>query len=161
MSYVDSQSYVTDYWREIKDKPKFEQTANDKTLDWNNRSLKGRAIYYHTGEIFKKQIKIQQSQNLTESHLSIVVETVVNVHLNPSSCVISNERELTSSRNNCHVDVEIDSKIVLLLTYTEKLEKVLEINVVLNKDEICSKIKAIKTESSILTKQKHTLKLNR
>ena len=92
MSYVDSQSYVTDYWREIKDKPKFEQTANDKTLEWNNMSLKGRAIYYHTGEIFKKQIKIQQSQNLTESHLSIVVETVVNVHLNPSSCVISNER---------------------------------------------------------------------
>ena len=30
MSYVDAQPYVTNYWREIKDKLEFEQVASDK-----------------------------------------------------------------------------------------------------------------------------------
>ena len=56
---------------------------------------------------------------------------------------------------------EIDSKVASLSTAIEKLEKVLELNVVPNKEEIHSKIKAMKTELSILTKRKNTLKLNR
>ena len=40
MKYVDAQSYVTNYWREIKQKPEFEQIDNDKILEWNNKSLK-------------------------------------------------------------------------------------------------------------------------
>lgn len=32
--YADAQSYVTNY-REIKDKPEFEEIANDKILEWN------------------------------------------------------------------------------------------------------------------------------
>ena len=79
----------------------------------------------------------------------------VNVQLNPSSCVTSNKREpisfksSTASKNKSyHIEVEIDSKIVSLSTDLEKLEKVLELNVM------------PKTELSILTKQQHTLKLN-
>lgn len=37
--YVDGQSYITNY-KEIKDKPEFEEIANDKILEWNRRSLK-------------------------------------------------------------------------------------------------------------------------
>ena len=44
-------------------------------------------------------------------------------------------------------------------TDIDKLEKVLELNLVPNKEEIALKIRAMKTELSILTKRKHTLKL--
>lgn len=37
--YADAQSYVTNY-REIKDKPEFEEIANDKILEWNCKLLK-------------------------------------------------------------------------------------------------------------------------
>ena len=40
MRYVDAQSYVSNYWVEINDKPEIEQIANDKILKWNNKSLK-------------------------------------------------------------------------------------------------------------------------
>ena len=48
--------------------------------------------------------------------------------------------------------MEIDSKFVALLTDIEKLEKVLQLNVVPNKEKI-SKIKAMKTGLNILTKR--------
>ena len=40
MSYVDAQSYVTNYYRVIQDKSEFEQIASDKILEYNNTSLK-------------------------------------------------------------------------------------------------------------------------
>ena len=88
----------------------------------------------------------------------------MNVQLSFSSCVTSNETEpisFTSStapkkkkqkKNSCYVEVEIDSKFVALLTDIEKLEKVLQLNVVPNKEKI-SKIKAMKTGLNILTKR--------
>ena len=45
-AYVDAQSYVTTYWREIKDKLEFEQIANNITLEWNNKSLKRKASLF-------------------------------------------------------------------------------------------------------------------
>lgn len=40
ISYVDAQSYVTNYYRVIQDKSEFEQIASDKILEYNNTSLK-------------------------------------------------------------------------------------------------------------------------
>ena len=191
MSYVDAQSYINNYWREIKGKPEFEQIANDKILEWNNKSLKrkGSLLLYwrnlkktnkYTAETNSSQnssssVVVSASRvsdvlkNVLESPPPIVAETAVNVQLNPCSCVTSNKTESISSTSSttpkknksCHAEVKVDSKIVSLSTDIEKLKKVLELNVVPNKEETHSKIKTMKTELSILTKHIHTLKLNR
>ena len=44
MSYVDAQSNVPNYWKEVKDKPEFEQIANDKILE-RNKLLKGKGTW--------------------------------------------------------------------------------------------------------------------
>ena len=68
------------------------------------------------------------------------------------NCSKKKNKKNKKQKNSCYVEVEIDSKFVALLTDIEKLEKVLQLNVVPNKEKI-SKIKAMKTGLNILTKR--------
>ena len=145
MRYVDAQSYVTNYWREIKDKSEFEQIDNDKILEWNNKSLKRKDSLLSYWENSKKTNKNTAESNSTRNsrllvvvsasrvsgflkNLSdppspIVVETVVNVQLNPFSCGTSNETE--------PILVKIDSKIVSLFLRNWKM-----LNLIFKKTEL-------------------------
>ena len=61
MSYVDAQSNVTNYWKEVKDKPEFEQIANDKILE-RNKLLKGKGTWLqYWGNLKKTNMDTSES----------------------------------------------------------------------------------------------------
>ena len=140
-------------------------------MEWNNKSRKRKgSLYSYWGNLKKTNKNTAESnssqnssssvvvsasrmsgvaENVSESPLPKVAETVANVQLNPSSYVTSNEDRTNSiqifnhfkKKKSCHVEVEIDSKTVSSSTNIEKLEKVLQLNLYQRKKKFVGKLK--------------------
>ena len=139
MSYVDAQSYVTNYRREIKDKPEFEQISNYKILEWSNKSLKRKGSLLSCWGNLKKTNKDMTESNFSQnsrslvivsaSHVSGIVECSVKFLL---MCYFKRNRanffhvfNRSQKKKSCHVVVKTDSNTVLFSTNIDKREKFL------------------------------------
>ena len=176
---------AVEYWNTVKSEKNelnFEVLINDKIAELKKQTMKRKgSIFSYWGNIKKKNVdnntkKVVSISNpiVNENEISSStpssptnndLEILTPTQTTQSTSTLVTSATESSSRlpeeRTCYAEKDINAKVLVLIDEIHKLEEVLNLNVIPNRDETHTAVKNKKTELDSLLKKKTKLKQNR